>query len=245
MQTSDVGARAAQISRRCHRSPHGGWRDFARLRTTGSRSSSFITAKAMKRRSGLLGIGGALLVGLASAQPFDLGRMLSTEFLARLASPSLDGSNVVIVHSEAGSAMIVDRRAPRDRVVYLRGEGLLWAQIAEQLSERSGQGEPIRLDIRRWTLDAAACPSLESEVAAFLGQLDQKLADLDGASTETGEILLDAPVLSIQLGAKDALLTLTPNGALDPPLQRAALKLHSAVSRCAGSQASVVEQHDF
>ncbi len=199
----------------------------------------------MKRRSGLLSLWAALSCGLANAQPFDLGRILSIEFLERLAHPAPDGSDVVVIHAEVGSAMIINRREVRDRVVYLRGNTFLWSQIAEQLPTRSGRGEPIHLGVRRWTLDAGSCPSLSDKVAALLRQLDDTASDISGASVTKQEIVVDAPTFLIQMAAKDTSVTITPNGALDPPLQQAAYELHSVASRCAGSKAPTVEQHDF
>jgi len=199
----------------------------------------------MRWHSGLVALGSILSCALAHAQPFDLGRTLSVEFLERLAYPALDGSNVVVIHAEVGSAMIINRRAGADSVVYIRGDAFLWAQIAEQLPARSGRGKPIHLDVRRWILDAGSCPPVENKVASFLRQLDETLSDLSGASAVKQEIVIDAPTLLIRMGAKDASVTITPNGALDPPLQQAALELHSVVSRCAGSTVPVVEQHDF
>jgi hypothetical protein len=82
-------------------------------------------------------------------------------------------------------------------------------------------------------------------VAAFLTQLDTTDFHRNGASTEQQEILVDAATFLIQMVANDAVVTITPNGALDPPLQRAAYDLHSVVSRCAGAEVPTVEQHDF
>jgi hypothetical protein len=86
---------------------------------------------------------------------------------------------------------------------------------------------------------------VENKVATFLRQLDETVSDLSGASAAKQEIVVDAPTLVIRMGAKDASVTITPNGALDPPLQQAALELHSVVSRCVGSTVPAVEQHDF
>jgi hypothetical protein len=199
----------------------------------------------MRWHCGLVALGSVLSCGLANAQPFELERTLSVEFLERLAPPALDGSNVVVIHAEVGSAMIINRRVAADSVVYIRGETFLWAQIAEQLPARSGRGAPIHLDVRRWILDTASCPSLENKVAALLRQLDQTVSDISGANAVKQEFVVDAPTFLIRMGAKDASITITPNGALDPPLQQAALELHSVVSRCAGSKVPVVEQHDF
>jgi len=141
--------------------------------------------------------------------------------------------------------MIMNRRVAGGPVSYIRGGTFLWSQIAEQLSARSGAGETMHLDVRRWTLDGGSCPSLVDKVAAFLTQIDQTVSNIGAASAVNHEVVVDAPTMLIRIGAKDALVTISPNGALDPPLQRAALELHSVVSRCAGSMVAAVEQHDF
>jgi hypothetical protein len=193
----------------------------------------------------LLAFGGVLILGLANAQPFELGRSLSTSFLERLTTPAPDGSEIVVIHAEVGSAMSISRGVARDQVVYLRGSTFLWAQIAEQIAGASARGEPMHLAVQRWVLEIESCPSLSEAVSSFFAQLDDTTSDLRGASATDKEIIVDGATFLIEMAVKDASITITPNGAFDPPLQQAAGELHSVVSRCAGSRAPTVEQHDF
>jgi hypothetical protein len=173
------------------------------------------------------------------------GRSLSISFLERLTTPASDGSEIVVIHAEIGSAMSISRGVARDQVVYLRGSTFLWAQIAEQIAGASARGEPMHLEVQRWVLDTQSCPSLSDVVPAFFAQLDETTSNLRGGSATNKEIIVDGASFLIEMAVKDASVTITPNGALDPPLQQAAGQLHSVVSRCAGSRASTVEQHDF
>jgi hypothetical protein len=199
----------------------------------------------MRSRCGLTAFGGVLICGLANAQPFELGRSLGVSFLERLTTPAPDGSEIVVIHVQVGSAMSISRGVARDQVVYLRGSTFLWAQIAEQIADASARGEPMHLEVQRWVLDSKSCASLSETVSAFFAQLDAITSDLSGASGTNKEITVDGASFLIEMAVKDASITITRNGAFDPPLQQAADDLHSVVSRCAGSRASTVEQHDF
>src|SRR5215471_17359852 len=75
----------------------------------------------------------SLLFGDATAQPYYLGQELATRFLLRQAHVGSSRDQIVVIHAQAGSAMLIDRR-DSGSVVYLRGDGsFVWAQIAEQL----------------------------------------------------------------------------------------------------------------
>jgi len=199
----------------------------------------------MKLLGGLLAFGGVLTFELANAQTFEVGRTLSIDFLERLITPASDGSDIVVIHAEVGSAMIISRGVTRDHVVYLRGSTFLWAQIAEQIAGASVRGEPMHLEVQRWVLDTKSCPPLSEKVSAFVAQLDETVSDLRGASTTDKEIIVDGATFLIEMAVEDASITITPNGAFDPPLQQAAGELHSVGSGCAGSRTPNVEQHDF
>ena len=188
---------------------------------------------------------GLLIFGSANAQPFDLGRTLGISFLETLTTPASDGSEIVVIHAELGSAMIISRGVARDRVVYLRGSSFLWAQIAEQLAGARTRREPMHLEVQRWIIDTESCSSLSEKVSAFLAQLDETVSDLRGASATDKEIVAEGATFLIEMGVKDASIRITPNGAFDPPLQQAAGELHSVVSGCASSRASDLEQDDF
>lgn len=201
--------------------------------------------RVMKGLGCILSAGVLILSGVANAQPFQLGRTLSSAFLERLARPRPGSSDVAVIHVEVGSAMIIERDPPNDRVAYLRGSPFVWGQISEQISAASAHGEPLHLEVRRWNLNTESCPALGERLAAFLRELDETVANLGAADTVNRELVVDAPTFMIELAAKDSLVTITPDGPLNPPLQRAALELHSVVSRCSASEVPSVEQHDF
>jgi hypothetical protein len=198
----------------------------------------------MKRLIGIPVAAAIFLSSAISAQPFQLGKELSTDFLAELIRPRAQRDVISIIHTEGATAMVIDRNAP-DRVVYLRGEGLLWAQIARQLARATARDEPLHLELRRSTVDSEVCPDLSGKVKAFLKELDAVLSDLDGLSKTSNEIVTDNTAFLIRLTVKDAQLTLVPNAVYEPPLQQAAYYLHSTVSGCANLVKSAVERHDF
>jgi hypothetical protein len=201
----------------------------------------------MGTRTGALGVLAVLAVSPVSGQPFRLGMLLSTEFLNGLVSQHLTRSEVAIINANVGSATIFDRNAPGGPVTFIEGSSnFLWAQIAEQIAESTATGEPMHLTIKRWSLSGASCASVTTDINDFLARLDDVTAGSGGGSvTSTDEIVVDATAFQIITLAKDAWVTVVPDGSLDTQLQQAAGKLHSAVSRCAVSSAPSVEQHDF
>jgi hypothetical protein len=199
----------------------------------------------MRTRNVAVGAVALLTVGLGAAQPFRVGRVLSTEFLTSLARPNLASSDVAIINAEVGSAIIVNRHAPRDPIVYISGkDSFLWAQFAEQMPA-AARGEPIHVTIRRWSVTSASCPNLVGKVDNFIATLEELLANPDGPGAVKSELIVDATTFRIEIAAKDAWMIITPSGTLDPPLQQAAGELHSIVSGCAGSREPEIEQHDF
>lgn len=180
-----------------------------------------------------------------SAQPYQLGKELSTDFLAQLIRPGTQRDVISVINTEGASAMVIHRNAP-DRVVFVWSEGgVLWAQIAKQLSKATARGEPLHLVLRRSTVDSSVCADLTGKVQGFLKELDAVLNELNGPSMTSNEIVVDSTAFLIQLTVKDAQLTLVPNAAFEPPLQQAASHLISTVSGCANFAKSAVERHDF
>lgn len=189
----------------------------------------------------------ALAAVAASAQPYQLARPLSTEFLARLAQHGLLPSQVAIINASVGSVIILDREASNS-VVFIDGaDNFVWAQIAEQLSESAAEGRPMHVTVNRRFIDVASCSVMIEPRTEFLARLDV----FDPKATHTSSaatlqmVIVDATDYRIITSGRDGGATIKPNGPMDPPLQQAAGRLHSAVSRCAGSVISEVQQHDF
>jgi hypothetical protein len=201
----------------------------------------------MGARINALSVLAALTAVAATAQPYRVARVMSTDFLAQLVQQGLKPSQVAIINASVGSAMIIGGDAAGS-LVYIRGAGsFVWSQIAEQLSESIAQQEPMHLAIAHRSIDVAACPAMTERITAFLVQLNAFDVDPSGRPPANAlqEIILDATSFLIISSGHDAVVTIKPNGSLDPPLQRAAGELHSVVSRCAGSVLLQVQQHDF
>ena len=199
----------------------------------------------MRVRCNILSAGALLVWGLADAQQYQLGQALSAEILAQLVRPTLLSPNIAVVHIEAGSAMVIDSSKPHGSIVYLRGSSFLWAQIGDQLPAATAQDKPIHLEFLRWTLDPGSCPMLGAKVDALLVQLEEVISNPIKTNALPEQLVVDGPTFHILVAAKDALLTVTPAGLVNPPLQQAAGELHSTVSGCANSLKPVEEQHDF
>jgi hypothetical protein len=203
--------------------------------------------EVMGTRIGTLGVLAALAAVTASAQPYRLGRALSTEFLTRLVQQRLLPSQVAIVNASVGSLMILDGSASGP-VTFIDGAGnFIWAQIAEQLSDSVVQEEPMHLKIEHRSIDVASCPAMTEHIGEFIARLDALVpSSSDRSSTSIPqEVIVDATAFRIITSGRDALVTIEPNGSLDPPLQQAAGRLHSAVSRCAASVIPQIQRHDF
>ena len=198
----------------------------------------------MRSLGGLFGLGGVLLVGIANAQPFELGHVLSIRFLEELTAPESD-DEIVVIHEQLGAAVTIHRGHARNEVTYLRGTGNLWAQIAEQIAGATARGERMHLEVQQWDLDTESCPSLSEKISAFVKELDKTASDLWGASNTDGEIIVDNASFLIETGAKDASITIKPSAAFEPPLYKAAEALHQVASRCTESREPEVERHDF
>lgn len=182
----------------------------------------------------------------ASAQRFDLGRILSTEFLTRLVRPAPSTSKVAIIHAEVGSAMVLDRKARGGPVEFIDGAQIqLWAQIAQQLPAMTDRDQRLRLMVERTSVASESCPRLVESVEAFIERLEDVVADIDGVDTKQSMFVTDAMTFRIVVAAKDAEIAVRPDGPGDSPLQQAAGRLHSVVSGCAASSQGKVEQHDF
>lgn len=201
----------------------------------------------MGTRIGILGVLASLAAVTASAQPYRLARVLSTEFLSRLAQHGLLPSQVAIINASVGSVIILDGNTA-DSVVFIDGaDNFVWAQIAEQVSDSVAEEKPMHLKIEHRSIDVASCPAMIEHITEFLAQLDvfdPKSSGRPPTST-LQEVIVDATAFLIITSDRDAVVTIEPNGPLDPPLQQAAGRMHSAVSRCAGSVIPQVQQHDF
>lgn len=195
----------------------------------------------------MLSVLAVLAAMTASAQTYQPARVLSTAFLSRLAQHGLQPSQVAIINASVGSLIILDRTASGP-VVFVDGAGTrVWAQVGEQFSESMAKAEPMHLKVERRSIEVASCPAMIEHVTGFLARLDAFDRRSSGAPpTPTAqEIIVDATAFLIITSRGDAVITIEPNGPLDPPLQQAAGQLHSAVSRCAGSVIPEVQQHDF
>ena len=172
---------------------------------------------------------------------------MGTEFLVGRARHELAPAGVAIINENVGSVMILDRSLSGGPVVFINGsDNFLWAQIAKQISTAAARAEPIHVVIKRSLVVERSCLKLGSTLKEFLGDLDDVLSNVKAASaTSKSEVIVDATAFRIVTRGKDALVTIMPNGPLDPPLQQAAGKLHSVVSGCAGSVTPQIEQHDF
>jgi hypothetical protein len=197
----------------------------------------------MGTRIGMLSAVAVLVTVTASAQPYRLDRVLGTEFLTHLAQRGLLRSQVAIINASVGSIITLDRDAPSS-VVFIDGSGNgVWAQVAEQLSESGAEETPMHLKVEHRTIDVVSCPAIIEHRTEFLAQLDafDPAPSRTAAYSEPQVIILDATAYLVIT----SVVTIKPNGALDPPLQQAAGRLHSAVSRCAGSVVHQLQQHDF
>ena len=195
----------------------------------------------MNRRIEITALAAICFSSAVSAQPYQLGKELSADFLEQLIRPGMQRDMISVIHVEGTTAMVIDRNAP-DRVVFLWGEGgVLWGQIAKQLPKATARGEPLHLVMRGSTVDSSVCADLTGRVQAFLKELDAVLNDLDGPSMKSNEIVSDSTAFLIQMTVKDAQLTLVPNAPLEPPLQQAAYHMFSTVSGCANLVKSAVE----
>jgi hypothetical protein len=199
----------------------------------------------MKSASGTIATAVLLSLGACHATAANVSQALASDFLSRLMLARASSSEIAVIHQEVGSVMLISSEDGRKGVSYLRGNrNFTWAQIEDQISAASAQDKPIHVELARWTLDAQSCDEIDGKLANFLAKVKESLTDL-GSRTDSKEILQDAATLRIQMAVTDGWLTIIPNGASNPPLQQAALQLHSVVSGCTNSLQPAVEQHDF
>ncbi len=204
-------------------------------------------AHRVKARVGMLCVLGIAAATSVGGQPFDRGMTLSTEFLTSLAEENLSQSQVAIINVSVSSVVIIDRNASGAPVTFVSGGSTsLWAQIAHQLLDSVSNNEPMHLKVERWTIAAAACPTAAARVRQFLARLQEVAAKPGGTSLDsTREIVVDGPSFRIVTQGRDVWVTITPNAALNPPLQQEAERLHSVVSGCTTSITPSIEQDDF
>jgi len=196
-------------------------------------------------RIGILGALAVFVCGAVNAQPFRLGMTLSTDFIATLVRRDLSSSQVAIINGSVGTAMVFDREVSTGPIAFLGGSGnFVWAQIAQQLSGAVANDKPLHLKIERWSINSQSCANAAAGIEEFLARLADVRAGRALASPKD-IVVVDATALQIITVENDVWVSFEPNGALNPPLQQAAERLHSAVSRCAGSISPTVEEHDF
>jgi len=201
----------------------------------------------MGTRIGMLNVLAVLAAMTASAQTYQPARVLSTAFLSRLAQHGLQPSQVAVINASVGSVIILDKSAS-GLVVFVEGAGTrVWTQVGEQLSESMAKAGPMHLKVERRSIEVASCPAMIEDITEFLARLDAFDRGSDGGPPTPipQEIIVDATAFLIMTSGRDAVVTIEPNGPLNPPLQQAAGRLHSAVSRCARSVIPEVQQHDF
>jgi hypothetical protein len=201
----------------------------------------------MGTRIGTIGGLAAFAAIAASAQPYGVAQALSTEFLTGLAQQGLLPSQVAIINANVGSIIILDRNASGS-VVFIDGaDNFVRSQLAKQLAESVAQEEPMHLTVKHRSFEATSCSAVIEQRTEFLARLDAFDSNASGTppTSSLQEIMLDATTYLIITSGRDAVVTIRPNGPLDPPLQQAAGRLHSAVSRCAGSVIPQVQQHAF
>ncbi len=213
---------------------------------TWSRGRWTAALEVMGTPIGTLSVFAVLTAVTASAQPYNLAGTLSTDFLARLVQQRLRPSEVAIANASVGSVMILDRDTASP-VLFIDGAGqFVWSQIAEQLSGSVAREEPMHLRMEHRSIEGASCPAMIEHINEFLTRLDAFDPRSSGRPPDPlQEIMLDGTTFLIITSGRDAVFTIKPHGPLDPPLQQAAGRLHSAVSRCAGSVIPQVQQHDF
>ena len=202
----------------------------------------------MGRRLGALSVTVVFAIASVHAEPWQLGQALSTEFLVSLAQDELDQSKIAIINEPVGSMMILDRSTSVGSVVFISGSGgnFLWAQIAKQVATAAAREERIHVVIDRALVVDKSCAKLRLASKAFLENLDDVLTHIKSVRAPTGsEIVVDGAAFRIVMRGKDALITIAPDSAFDPPLQQVTGELHSVVSRCSNSVTPRVEEHDF
>jgi hypothetical protein len=205
------------------------------------------TLEVMGTRIWMLIVFAVLTAMTTSAQTYQPARVLSAAFLSRLAQHGLLPSQVAIINVSVGSVIILNGDGA-GAVVYIDGAGsFVWAQVAEQLSESVAEAEPMHLKMERRSVEVALCPAMIEHITEFLSRLHAFDPRASGGSPPPTpqEVIVDATAFLIITARRDAVVTIEPNGPFDPPLQQAAGRLHSAVSRCAGSVIPEVQQHDF
>jgi hypothetical protein len=202
-------------------------------------------------------LGSSLTAFAQEAPRYEVGKAISTQLMLRLTDPGHSAHRIGVVHQQLATGMLLPSPSSSTPIEFLRGvEYFLWGEAARQAQERPSE-QPIRLAVERRSIDLAACPQLASQLQQFSHELEMVMSrpvslsepappkhrwtDAEGQEG----IIVDAPAFWIQISLADATIIITPDGGSDPPLQRAALKLHSIVSGCSNSVAPKIEEHDF